>query len=64
LSDRVEVKVACAGDSAKVLRLLRERFQGEAKVVPQLAAASPSEIESLQMSDAARKRRWFVDLRD
>jgi hypothetical protein len=34
------------------------------KVVPQINAASPAEIEKLQLPDGARKRRYFVDLRD
>jgi len=63
LSDCVEVKVACTDDPARVLAALKERFQGEAKVTPQLAAASAAEIESLQLPEGARKRRYFVDLR-
>ena len=63
LSDCVEVKLACADDPARILPALRERFQGEAKVAPQLTVASPAEIESLQMPDHSRKRRYFVDLR-
>jgi phenylacetate-CoA ligase len=63
-SDLVEVRVACAAEPAAVLRVLRERFQGEAKVTPQLSVASPAEIESLQMPEGSRKRRFFVDLRE
>ncbi len=63
LCDAVEVRVACAVDSAPVIRELRERFQGEAKVTPQITLASPAEIEALQMPEGARKRRYFVDLR-
>jgi hypothetical protein len=47
-----------------VVRTLRERFQGEAKVSPQLTTASPEEIEALQMPAGARKRRFFIDLRE
>jgi phenylacetate-CoA ligase len=64
LSDSVEVRVACSGDAAAVLRVLRERFQGEVKVAPRLSAASATEIEALQMPEGARKRRHFVDLRE
>ena len=64
LSDAVEVKIACAGDPAKITTFLRERFQGETKVAPQITAAPPAEIEKLQLPDGARKRRYFVDLRD
>jgi hypothetical protein len=44
--------------------VLKERFQGEAKVAPQLNPASVAEIEALQLPEGARKRRHFVDLRD
>lgn len=64
LSDAVEVKIACAGDTAKITAALRERFQGEIKAAPQITAALPAEIEKLQLPDGARKRRYFVDLRD
>ena len=64
LADAVEVKIACAGDAAKISAALKERFQGEAKVAPQITAASAAEIEKLQLPDGARKRRYFVDLRD
>jgi len=64
LSDSVEVRVACSGNEASVVRTLRERFQGEAKVSPQLTTASPEEIEALQMPAGARKRRFFIDLRE
>ena len=64
LSDLVEVKIACPGDAAKISAALKERFQGEAKVAPQITVASTAEIEKLQLPDGARKRRYFVDLRD
>jgi len=64
LSDCVEVKVACAEDPARVLAGLKERFQGTARVAPQLTAASAAEIEALQLPEGARKRRYFLDLRD
>ncbi|MCC7374799.1 MAG: AMP-binding protein [Verrucomicrobiales bacterium] len=63
LSDRVEVKLTCQGDPESVRRELRERFRGEAKVVPALSVAPVSEVEALQMPEGARKRRYFVDLR-
>lgn len=63
LSDHVEVRVACAENPEKVLRNLRDRFQGEAKVTPELMVATPAEIEALQLPEGARKRRMFVDLR-
>jgi phenylacetate-CoA ligase len=62
-SDRVEVRLACAGTAKTTLRKLREQFQGGAKVVPELTLAAPAEIESLQMPEGERKRRFFVDLR-
>jgi phenylacetate-CoA ligase len=64
LSDCVEVKVACADEPARVLARLKERFRGEAKVEPQLTAASAAEIEALQQPEGTRKRRCFVDLRE
>jgi phenylacetate-CoA ligase len=64
LSDRVEVKVACGDDPARVCFRLKERFQGEAKVAPQLIPASAAEIEALQLPEGARKRRYLLDLRD
>ena len=64
LSDAVEVKIAGTGEAAKISATLKERFQGEAKVAPQVTAASAAEIEKLQLPDGARKRRYFVDLRD
>jgi phenylacetate-CoA ligase len=64
VSDSVEVRVACAADSAGVVRRLRERFQGEAKVMPEIRIGSAAEIEALQMPEGARKRRHFVDLRE
>jgi phenylacetate-CoA ligase len=63
LSDHVEVKVACADDPVRVFAVLKERFQGEAKVAPEITAAALSEIESLQLPEGVRKRRYFVDLR-
>ena len=63
LGDAVEVKIAFAGDPAKIARSLQERFQGEAKVAPQITAATAAEIDRLQLPDGARKRRYFVDLR-
>jgi len=63
-ADTVEVKIACAGDAAKICAALKERFQGEAKVVPRVTPAPADEIEQLQLPDGARKRRYFVDLRD
>jgi len=63
LSDHVEVRVACRRDPESVLRDLRERFRGEIKVVPEIRAATPAEIEALQMPEGARKRRVFVDER-
>ena len=64
LSDAVEVKIACDGDAAKITAALRERFQGEIKVAPQITVAPPAEIEKLQLPDGVRKRRYFVDFRD
>ncbi len=63
LSDQVEVRVACRGKSRQTLTELRDRFQGEAKVVPDLTLASTADIEALQLPAGARKRRYFVDLR-
>jgi len=63
LSDMVEVKIACAGDFSKISAELRDRFQGEIKVTPQVSASSLAEIEMLQLPDGSRKRRYFVDLR-
>lgn len=63
LSDRVEVQVAVRGEPEPVLRNLREQFQGEARVIPELTVATPDSIEALQMPEGARKRRTFVDLR-
>jgi len=64
LGDAVEVKFHCAGDAPKIARALQERFQGEAKVAPQITAATGAEIDQLQLPDGARKRRYFVDLRE
>jgi phenylacetate-CoA ligase len=64
LSDTVEIKFSSAADPAKIIAALREQFQGAVKVIPQITAASPAEIEKLQLPDGARKRRFFVDLRD
>jgi len=63
LSDSVEVRVACKGDQGAFVRALRERFQGEAKVVPGIMTATMAEIDTLQMPDGARKRRYFIDER-
>jgi phenylacetate-CoA ligase len=63
LSDLVEVRFSCRDESARTLRTLEERFQGEAKVRPAIALAPAEEIESLQLPAGARKRRFFVDLR-
>lgn len=63
-SDTVEVKIACAGDAVSVAAALKERFQGEIKVAPLITAATAAEIELLQLPAGARKRRFFVDLRD
>jgi hypothetical protein len=62
-ADAVEVRLACGGDQDKALWVLRERFQGAVKVVPEITLAAPGEIEILQMPEGARKRRYFVDLR-
>jgi phenylacetate-CoA ligase len=62
-ADAVEVRMACDGDPNRALCVLRERFQGAVKVVPEFTLAAPAEIEVLQMPEGARKRRYFVDLR-
>jgi phenylacetate-CoA ligase len=62
-ADVVEVRFACSGDMDGVLRALRERFQGAVKVIPEITLAASTEIAALQMPDGARKRRYFVDLR-
>jgi len=62
-ADAVEVRIACDGDPNRALCVLRERFQGAVKVVPDITLAAPAEIEALQMPEGARKRRYFVDLR-
>ena len=49
---------------SRMFPILRERFQGEAKVLPRLTALSAAEIEQLQLPEGARKRRFFVDLRE
>jgi phenylacetate-CoA ligase len=64
LADAVEVKFSSAGGRAGIIAALKEQFQGAVKVVPQIKAASQAEIECLQLPDGARKRRYFVDLRD
>jgi phenylacetate-CoA ligase len=64
LEDDVEVKIACSGHPDSVCRSLRERFQAEAKVSPVVSIASLDELEQLQMPSGARKRRYFVDLRN
>ena len=64
LSDSLEVKLCWEGnDNEQALRTLQERLQAEAKVTPTLTTASAAEIESLQMPQGARKRRFFIDLR-
>jgi phenylacetate-CoA ligase len=62
-ADAVEVRVACGGESNGTLRVLRERFQGAVKVIPEITFATPAEIEAIRMPEGARKRRYFVDLR-
>jgi len=62
-ADAVEVRMACDGDPNRAVCVLRERFQGAVKVVPEITLAAPAEIEVLQMPEGARKRRYFVDLR-
>ncbi len=64
LSDSVEIIFCSEADSAKVIAALKEQFQGALKVIPQITAASPAEMEKLQLPDGARKRHYFVDLRD
>ena len=63
-SDLVEVRLAGAGMAKTILGRLREQFQGAAKVTPELTLAAPAEIESLQLPEGTRKRRFFVDLRE
>lgn len=63
LCDSVEVRIACSANAGGVAGLLRERFRGEAKVVPEVKAATLEEIEALQMPEGGRKRRYFIDLR-
>jgi phenylacetate-CoA ligase len=63
-ADTVEVRIACATDPAPLTHRLRERFQGAAKVAPEITVASAAEVEALQMPGGARKRRYFVDLRE
>lgn len=63
LSDSIEACIACEGDRNAIVRTLRERFQGEAKVIPDIRVATTAEIEALQMPNGARKRRYFVDER-
>lgn len=64
LSDVVEVKFSSEADPPKIIATLKEQFQGAVKVIPQISATTPAEIEKLQLPDGARKRRYFVDLRD
>ena len=64
LSDAVEIKFYSTADPAKIIPALKEQFQGSVKVIPQITAALPAEIEKLQLPHGARKRRFFVDLRD
>jgi phenylacetate-CoA ligase len=63
-SDTVEVRLASVAGAEAALPALRERFRGEAKVAPLLSLASAAEIEALQLPEGARKRRYFVDLRE
>ncbi|MGD1083291.1 MAG: AMP-binding protein [Verrucomicrobiota bacterium] len=62
-ADAVEVRIARGGDQRRALCVLRERFQGAVKVVPEITLAAAAQIEALQMPEGARKRRYFVDLR-
>jgi len=62
-ADAVEVRLVCRGSGNEALRALRERFQGAVKVVPDLVLAAAADLEALQMPAGARKRRYFVDLR-
>jgi phenylacetate-CoA ligase len=65
LSDRVRILVRGGEpDPRRLLAALREDFAGKAKVVPDLQAATESEIEALQFEGGARKRRLFVDRRN
>jgi phenylacetate-CoA ligase len=63
-ADAVEIKFCCETDPPKWQAALQEEIQGRVKVVPQLSVVPPAEIEQLQLPDGARKRRYFVDLRD
>lgn len=63
-ADAVEVRIACATDPAPLTRTLRERFQGAARVAPDITVASAAEVEALQMPEGTRKRRHFIDLRE
>ena len=62
-ADTVEVRIACRGTRERALCALREGFQGGIKVVPEITFAAVAEIDALQMPSGARKRRYFVDLR-
>jgi phenylacetate-coenzyme A ligase PaaK-like adenylate-forming protein len=64
LSDAVEIKFSSAENPAKIIAAMKEQFQGSVKVIPQITAVPPAEIEKLQLPEGARKRRYFVDLRD
>lgn len=64
LSDAIEIKFSSPADPARIIAVLKEQIQGAVKVVPQINAASSAEIEKLQLPDGARKRRYFLDLRD
>ena len=59
LSDSIEVLIHGSASEAG----LREAFQARSKIAPPIRRVSRAEIESLQMSPQARKRRTFVDLR-
>jgi hypothetical protein len=59
LSDSIEILI----HGAAKIETLRDALQARAKIAPQVRHVSLAEIEALQMSPQARKRRTFVDLR-
>jgi phenylacetate-CoA ligase len=59
LSDSIEILFHGGASAAN----LREAIQARAKISPQIRHTTREEIEALQMSPQARKRRTFVDLR-
>ena len=63
LADRLEVRIAVAGDGGVVLAEARERLQGELKVTPDVTIAPSADIEALQCPPGSRKRRFFIDSR-